>query len=102
MRIIAKCTLNELVAGNPKAAQPIKHWYRVACQARWNSLNEVRKTFGTADDVQVASGRWMLVFNIGGGNFRLVVGRNYELGILSIKRLLTHAEYSKERWKDQL
>jgi mRNA interferase HigB len=102
MRIIATRHLNELVEKHARAMQPVKHWYLVASKATWNRLEDVRKDFGSADDVRVASGRWVLVFNIGGGNYRLIVGRNYELHILFIKRLLTHAEYDKNQWKDQL
>jgi len=102
MRVIAKRTLNVLAARHAQAKQAFRHWYAVASKADWGSLSDVRKEFGSADDVQVASGRWLLVFNIGGGNFRLIVGRNYQLRILFIKDLLTHAQYDTNRWKTQL
>jgi mRNA interferase HigB len=102
MRIIAKRRLNELVAKHARAMPAVRHWYLVASKANWGSLDDVRKDFGSADDVRVASGRRVLVFNIGGGNYRLIVGRNYDVRILFIKRLLTHGEYDKNQWKVRL
>ncbi len=32
--------------------------------------------------------------------YRLIVGVNYETGIVYIKHLLTHAEYDKDKWKE--
>ena len=42
------------------------------------------------------------IFNIKGNRYRLVTGIDYRLGLINILRVLTHAEYSKDRWKDSL
>ena len=44
----------------------------------------------------------MTVFNVGGNNYRVVTRVIYEYRRLYIKRVMTHGEYSKGRWKDQL
>ena len=39
------------------------------------------------------------VFNIGGNEYRLVAGIDFERRMLWVKAVLTHAEYDKRAWK---
>jgi mRNA-degrading endonuclease HigB of HigAB toxin-antitoxin module len=41
-----------------------------------------------------------IVFNIKGNNYRLIVGIDYERQIVYYKYFLTHADYSKDKWKN--
>ncbi len=50
----------------------------------------------------VASGKTVTVFNIGGNKFRLVVAIHYNRQRVYLLRLMTHAEYSKNRWQKKL
>ena len=70
--------------------------------ATWHNLKDVRQTFPHADLVQVTSGRTVIVFNIGGNNYRLIVGISYPLQAVNVLTVLTHAEYDKEKWKQTL
>jgi len=40
--------------------------------------------------------------HIGGNAFRLICALHYNTGKVFLLRFLTHAEYSKDRWKDEL
>ncbi|WP_255515787.1 MULTISPECIES: type II toxin-antitoxin system HigB family toxin [Microcoleaceae] len=40
------------------------------------------------------------IFNISGNNYRLITFIDYEYQLIFIRRLLTHAEYNKENWKN--
>lgn len=40
------------------------------------------------------------VFNIKGNKYRLIVSINYEKQVIYIKYVLTHAEYDKDKWKN--
>jgi mRNA interferase HigB len=62
----------------------------------------VRRSFRSADEVTVASGRTVVIFNIGGNRFRLITAIHYNRGKVFELRFMTHAEYSKDRWKDDL
>jgi mRNA interferase HigB len=55
-----------------------------------------------ADAVTVASGRTVVVFNIRGNRYRLVTAIHYNRQLVYTLRFMTHAEYSKNRWKDML
>ena len=55
---------------------------------------DLKKTFGSADQVKPHT-----VFDISGNKYRLIAVVDYSLQSLSIESVLTHAEYSKGRWR---
>lgn len=69
---------------------------------KWKSFVELKRTFPAADQVKVASGRTVLVFNIGGNAFRLMAAVHFNRGLVFALAFMSHAEYSKNRWKDKL
>lgn len=52
-------------------------------------------TFPHADAVER-----LTVFNIKGNHYRLIVRLRYDIQIIFIKRLLTHADYDRGDWKN--
>jgi len=71
----------------------------------WRSLTDIddlRKVFPSADGVRVYSGRTATVFNIGGNKYRLITAIHYNAQRVYVMRFLTHSEYSKDTWKDNL
>ena len=102
MRLIKRTTLREYGQRFPKAAKPLETWSRLALAAAWDGLVDARKTFPHADQVRVKSGRIVTVFNIGGNDFRLITAIHYDRGKVFVLNFLTHAEYSRDRWKDRL
>lgn len=86
----------------PKAAGYLEAWRKVVRAAAWRSLAEVRRAYPSADAVKVRSGRQVLVFNACGNDYRLVVAVHFNRQIVYTLRWMTHAEYSKDRWKETL
>jgi mRNA-degrading endonuclease HigB of HigAB toxin-antitoxin module len=70
--------------------------------ARWSSFAALRRAFPSADLVTVRSGRKVAEFNIGGNEFRLLCAVHFNSGMVFALRFLTHAECSKNDWKDAL
>ena len=95
MRVISRKKLVEAAAQHPEASARLDAWYRITKKADWNSLVDVRKTFGSADAVGNCT-----VFNIKGNSYRLITWINYQTKKVFIKHVLTHADYSKEDWKN--
>jgi mRNA interferase HigB len=79
----------------PNAKPPLEAWYQIARHAEWNNFADVRNTFPAADLV----GRFV-VFDIGGNKFRLIAVIHYNRRKLYVRHVLTHAEYDKEKWKE--
>ena len=48
---------------------------------------------------QLVKDCWIGVFNAGGNDYRLLTRISYLRQLLQIEQLLTHAEYSKNKWK---
>lgn len=95
MHIISRRRLKEFWSEHPSAQRPLQAWYAHAKQAQWRNLAEVKRDFPSADQVQRFT-----IFNIGGNNYRLIVRLEYAQQKIYIRSLLTHAEYEKDRWKN--
>ena len=102
MRIIKWSLLAEFCRRHPDAAEPLQRWYRIARRADWSCLADVRMHFPHADVVTVASGKPVNVFNIAGNKYRLVTAIHYNRRIVYTLRIMSHAQYSRAKWKDQL
>ncbi|MFI5273811.1 MAG: type II toxin-antitoxin system HigB family toxin [Ktedonobacterales bacterium] len=94
MRIIAKSRLMAFAAAHGDCVDQVTAWYNIASKATWRNLSDVRRTFPHADLVGDKT-----VFNIKGNDCWLIVYIRYDLGMIYIKSLLTHAEYDKGTWK---
>lgn len=94
MHVISRKALKEAATRHADLEAPLDTWYRSAKKAQWKSLTDVRKTYPHADAV-----REYTVFNIKGNTYRLIVKINYDTGRVFIRHILTHAEYSRDRWK---
>jgi mRNA interferase HigB len=77
--------------GHSDGEKAFRQWYRAAEKAQWNSLQDVRRDFGTVDLV----GGDKLVFNIGGNKYRLVTLVHFGRPTLFVLWVGTHAEYDR-------
>jgi mRNA interferase HigB len=93
MHVISRKKLKEAAARYSDLEAPLDVWFRIAKRASWQNLSDVRKTFSSADLVEI----WT-VFNIKGNNYRLITEINYKFQRIYIRHVLTHADYSKGYW----
>lgn len=91
MRIIAKKTLRDFWEIHTDSCKDLEEWYGIASRSEWSSPHAIKQTFPKASIV--ANNR--VVFNIGGGNYRLVVKFAYRTRIGFIRFIGTHKEYDK-------
>jgi mRNA interferase HigB len=101
MRVVKPSRIADFRA-YPKARWGLSRWLELVEAHVWGSLQEMRRVFPTADGVVVESGRVVTVFNIGGNDYRLVTAIHYNTGIVYVMLFMTHAEYDKNAWKEQL
>jgi mRNA interferase HigB len=99
MHIISKTTLKQFLAKHPTAEMGLRAWYKITTHSQWQHFDDVRRTFPHADLVGQ-----LTVFNIGGNKYRLITKivfakKEGGTGKVYIRRVLTHAEYSKDNWK---
>ena len=99
MRIIKRAMLAAYRERNPQAENGLVYWHKLAKAARWTCLQDVRATFPYADAVTVKSGRNVVVFNIAGNKYRLITAIHYNRQLAFTLTVLSHGEYSKQKWK---
>jgi mRNA interferase HigB len=102
VRIIKEAFLVAAGREHPRAARQLDAWRKFVRMAAWRNLVDVRRTYPDTDAVKVCSGRQVLVFNIRRNDYRLIVAAHFNRQIVYTLRFLTHAQYSKDRWKDTL
>jgi mRNA interferase HigB len=95
MHIISMRRLREFWQQHSDAESSLRAWYMRVSRARWRNFPELRDDFPTADLVERST-----VFNIGGNKYRLIARIEYERQRLYIRSVMTHAEYSRDRWKN--
>lgn len=94
MRVISRRAFRTYWEEHPIAEDVLDDFYRKISRVQASSIVELRKTFPSADLVGDC-----IVFNVGGNNYRIIAHADFDLQIVWIRFILSHADYSKERWK---
>ena len=95
--VISYRRLQEFSEQHVDCRDALDNWFKVAMKADWSNLVEVQSVFPKAEAV----GNFT-VFNIKRNHYRLIASIDYEKQLIFIKHVLTHAEYDKENWKNDL
>ena len=91
MRVVAKRALREFWYKHGDAEGPLKAWYHEVHRADWPNPSRVKTRYPSASFLSENR----VVFNIAGNKYRLVVGIRYDLGIVFVHFVGTHAEYDR-------
>ena len=91
MHVITRKRLTEFADSHPDAAGPLDAWYRLVKAKPYQTPAEVKADFAAASFLSGSR----VVFNIGGGKYRLATTMRYDMGKCFIRAVLTHAEYDR-------
>ena len=91
MVIITKTRIKAYTDKYPKAKDAFERWCKIAKIRDWSNFNDVKKDFNTVDYV----GNGLYVFDIMGGNYRLIVRIIFRARTIFIRFIGTHSEYDK-------
>ena len=91
MRIISRRTLREFWEIHSDCEHQLKAWFRETEKASWKNINELKVEYPSASVLKDN----MIVFNIKGNKYRLIVKMNFEYQVSWILFIGTHAEYDK-------
>lgn len=80
-----------------QAKKPLETWLKIAKQANWRHLMDVRRHFPAADGAIKGAG--YTIFNIKGNSYRLITTIDYLEQAVFIVNIFTHSEY--DRWSKQ-
>lgn len=96
MHVISRKALRTFWQVHPAAEQPLRRWERRSKTADWSNFADVRKTFGSADQVDR-----FIVFNIGGNKYRLIAEVFFSERVVLVRSVLTHKDCDRDNWKIQ-
>lgn len=93
MRVISKKKLTSFwnIPQYQDSEEPLKAWHAEAEAANWRTPADIKEKYGSASILKDSR----VVFNIAGNKYRLVVKIHYNIGIVYIRLIDTHAEYDK-------
>jgi mRNA interferase HigB len=91
MRIIARSTLREFWEIHAEAEPALRAWIDDVAQANWQTPADIKSIYANASII--ANNR--VVFDIKGNKYRLIVHVRYDISIIFIRFVGTHAEYDK-------
>jgi len=93
MRVISVRRLKEFwksPAGR-ESERPLRAWFQEAREAAWKGPHDIKTKYPTASILK--GGR--VVFNIGGNKYRLVTVIFYDVNIVFVRFIGTHAQYDQ-------
>lgn len=93
--MISRAKLKEFWESHPDAAGPLQSWFREATQGEWKTPSDIKAIFASASFLHDR----LVVFNIAGNKYRLVVHVLFQQGILYIRFVGTHQEYDEQNKK---
>lgn len=89
MNIIKRQTINLLGIKYPRAKKQLDVWYHEAKNAKWKSPTDIKDEYPKASILK----NKRVVFDINGGEYRLIVKVEYEFQAIFILFFGTHQEY---------
>lgn len=94
MEILNSRAFNQFIKEHPDAEAPLKDWITKTRAAKWENNADVQRTFNSANHL----GDQKFIFNIGGNSFRMAAMVWIESERVYVLKLMTHAEYDKEKF----
>jgi mRNA interferase HigB len=101
MRLLGQARLEKAVKIHPDAKQWMTRWHENVSAAQWHDLRDVQQLYPATDGVMLRNRHVVIVFNVKGNQYRLLTLMDYPRQEIAFLELLTHAEYSKDRWKQR-
>lgn len=93
MRVVGRQRLEEFASQHADVRAPLDAWICEVEEADWQAPTDVKGRFPSASILSDDR----VIFNLKGNRYRLEVKISYEMEIVLVTRIGTHAEYSK--WK---
>jgi mRNA interferase HigB len=94
VHIISRKALRRFIVRHPDSQSALFAWYRILKMNQFATFVDLRRGFPQADLVGN-----LVVFNIEGNKYRLIVAIHFNRQKVYIRHVLTHAEYDRGGWK---
>ena len=94
MKLVGKDKLTDFIRKHADARGAVQAWLKEAEKAAWKNTTDIRERYRTASFLE----NNIVIFNIKGNSYRLVIKVAFSMGIATILYIGTHADYDKQRF----
>ena len=101
-RVVSPARVKAYAKRFPKAEASLIHWLTTVRGAEWQNPAQLKASFNDVDPVTVDSSRTVYVFNIEGNRHSLIAAIHFNTQTVYVLRIMTHKEYDRNRWKEEL
>jgi len=91
LRIISRKALKDFWVKYPDSEQALKAWFKEITSKKWKNINELKLHYPS---MSIISNK-LVVFNIKGNHYRLLVRINFEFQLGYIRFIGNHQQYDK-------
>lgn len=91
MRIVGRDKLDEFAGAHADARSWIENWLSNAEAAQWKTSQDIKQSYASASFLADN----VVIFNVKGNRYRLEVQIAYKTGIVVVRWIGTHGEYTK-------
>ena len=91
MKLLGRVLLEEFIAKHADARKWIENWVDDVESSTWLIPQDISVNYATASFLK----KKIIIFNVKGNHYRLVVQVAYNTGVVSVKWVGTHADYDR-------
>lgn len=93
MKIVGRPHLTEFIKSYPHASGWIANWIADATNAKWTTPQDIKNRYATASFLADN----VVIFNVSGNKYRLQTRIAYNVGVVQVLWIGTHAEYTRRQ-----
>ena len=94
MRVIGKGKIVDFCRKHKDACAQVKAWLSEAENASWHTPQDIKNRYSSVSFLPER----IVIFNIRGNHYRLVVKIAFNTQVVQVMWLGTHAEYDRKKW----
>ena len=98
MKVVGIGKLDDFARRHSDVKSQLAAWLSEAKAAKWETPHDIKQSYAHASFLA----NNLVIFNIKGNRYRLVVKISYQNQIILIYKIGTHSEYSKWKFKGDL
>ena len=95
MHVVSPKRVKDAISAHPEWEASLKTWLRVSKTAGWRNSADLKQTWSNFEKVGIC-----YVFDIMHNRCRLIAHIDFTYQLVFVRRILSHAEYDKDAWKN--
>jgi mRNA interferase HigB len=94
VNVIAPKTVRAFLEQYPEAEDVLRDWYNALRKSEFQNFAQLKAMFSSVDLIESEKGSLLVVFDVGGNKYRVIVKIDLKSNLALIRHILTHQEYN--------